>query len=120
MPPDDLYRDFSPFYDLYVGDWLADLPPYLGHSHRARGRVRAHLSPQPPPGGRLLIDVFIPWQRLAACPTEPVLRVDRRNPDSGDHIRGWNRYELDPEVNLEIRRQIFEVTRPDGAIQRYE
>ena len=25
----DPYRDFSEFYDLYVGGWLGDLPLYL-------------------------------------------------------------------------------------------
>jgi SAM-dependent methyltransferase len=79
-------------------------------------RLHAHLTP----AGRLLIDVFIPWQRLTACPTEPVLRVDRYDLRWGDRIRGWNRYEIDPEANLEIRHQAFEVRRPDGTLDRRE
>jgi hypothetical protein len=71
-------------------------------------------------GGLVLVDVFIPRQRLAACPTEPVLRVDRGDPRTGDLIRGWNRYEIDSEANLEIRYQTFEVARSDGTVRRHE
>ena len=32
----DIYADFSEFYDLYVGDWLDDLPCYLAYAAAAR------------------------------------------------------------------------------------
>ena len=32
----DVYRDFAPFYDLYVGGFAADLPVYLKYARRAR------------------------------------------------------------------------------------
>src|SRR5260370_22782100 len=32
----DVYRDFAPFYDLYVGGFAADLPVYLPYARRAR------------------------------------------------------------------------------------
>lgn len=35
-PPADLYREFAPFYDLYVGDFTDDLPGYLRFARRAR------------------------------------------------------------------------------------
>ena len=34
--PADVYRDFARFYDVYVGDFLADLPIYLRYARRAR------------------------------------------------------------------------------------
>jgi SAM-dependent methyltransferase len=98
---------FVPFYTFNYLLTPAD-------QHAALERLSSLLAP----GGRLLVDVFVPWRRLAACPTEPVLCVDRHDPRTGDHVRGWNRYEIDPEANLEIRHQTFEVTRPDGAVQR--
>ena len=29
---DDIYGEFSTLYDLYVGDWMEDLPLYLEHA----------------------------------------------------------------------------------------
>ena len=36
---DDIYGEFSAFYDLYVGDWLGDLPLYLEHASRIQSPV---------------------------------------------------------------------------------
>ncbi len=36
---DDIYGEFSTFYDLYVGDWLGDLPLYLDHASRIESPV---------------------------------------------------------------------------------
>lgn len=36
---DDIYGEFSRFYDLYVGDWLGDLPLYLEHASRIQSPV---------------------------------------------------------------------------------
>ena len=36
---DDVYGEFSAFYDLYVGDWLGDLPLYLEHASRIQSPV---------------------------------------------------------------------------------
>jgi len=36
MRPPDVYRDFSRFYDRYVGDFAEDLPLYLRYARRAR------------------------------------------------------------------------------------
>jgi len=35
----DPYQDFSSFYDIYVGDWLADLPLYLEYAKKSPGPV---------------------------------------------------------------------------------
>ena len=35
----DLYRDYAAFYDLYVGDWQADLPYYLAWANRASSPI---------------------------------------------------------------------------------
>ncbi len=35
----DPYRDFSEFYDLYVGDWIEDLPLYIKYAAAARTPV---------------------------------------------------------------------------------
>ena len=36
---DDIYGEFSAFYDLYVGDWLGDLPLYLEHANRIQSPI---------------------------------------------------------------------------------
>ncbi|MBN1489390.1 MAG: class I SAM-dependent methyltransferase [Phycisphaerae bacterium] len=38
-PAGDVYADFSAFYDLYVGEWLEDLPCYLEYARAARAPV---------------------------------------------------------------------------------
>lgn len=35
----DIYADFSEFYDVYVGDWLKDLPFYLEYAERSSGPI---------------------------------------------------------------------------------
>lgn len=203
----DVYTDFSHFYDIYVGDWLDDLPFYLEYAKRATGpilevgtgsgrltiplaragvevtaldssssmlaklearlkseskhvqdrisivctnaqmmelpkqyeliivpfytfnyfltaeeqtavlrRLLSHLSQT----GQVLLDVFVPHKRIKDCPTEPVLRVDTLDPQSGCKIRGWNAYRMDTQDQLEIRRHIFEVTSPDGTVSKRE
>lgn len=79
-------------------------------------RCAAHLTH----GGRLLVDVFIPWSRLAHCPDGPVLRVDTLDPRTGNRVRGWNVYTLDTQRQMEHRRHIFEVTAPSGAVTKKE
>ena len=39
MPPRDVYKDYSEFYDLYVGDRLVDLPFYLDYARSAQTPV---------------------------------------------------------------------------------
>lgn len=198
----DPYKDFSEFYDLYVGDRLDDLPFYLDWARRSRTpvleigagsgrltvplaeagvsvvavdisstmlsilrdrlaglprevahrirvehadvcgldlgdrydvvmvpfytfnylitagaqkaaleRIDAHLSS----GGRLLVDVFIPWSRIRSCTPEPVLRVDAGDRRTGNHVRGWQSYRIDPGAGMEYRRHTFEITAPDGT-----
>ncbi len=79
-------------------------------------RCAAHLAP----GGRLLVDVFIPWSRLAHCPDGPVPRVDTLDPRTGNRVRGWNVYTLDRERQMERRKHIFQVTAPDGTVTTRE
>lgn len=203
----DVYAEFSQFYDLYVGDWLEDLPFYLQYAKQATGpileigagsgrltiplaragrevtaldssssmlaklesrlkteskhiqdrislvctkaqmmelpkqyeliivpfytfnyfltaeeqtavlqRLLSHLSQT----GRLLVDVFVPHTRIKNCPTEPVLRVDTVDPQTACKIRGWNVYRMDTQRQLEFRRHIFEITSPDGSINKKE
>ena len=203
----DVYGDFSDFYDVYVGDWLEDVPFYLDYAKSletplleigagsgrltlplaragfpvvavdisrsmlallrerlseepevVRGRVEiveddireldlgsryalilvpfytfnylltpqdqrtalnrlaAHLSAE----GCLLIDVLLPLTLIDHCPSDRVLRVDTVDPRTGDRIRGWNTYSVDRERQIETRRHVFEVSGPDGTIQRRE
>jgi len=35
----DIYADFSEFYDIYMGDWLEDLPFYLEYAKRSSGPI---------------------------------------------------------------------------------
>ena len=199
----DVYRDFAPFYDLYVGGFAADLPLCLRYARRARtplievgagsgrltiplaraghavvamdvsramlARLTARLRRERPavrarvrvvradaarlglglrsdliivpfytfnyllsarvreavlrrlaahltPGGRLLIDVFIPLARIAACPSGPVLKLDRRDA-GGARIRGWNVYAIDTRRQLETRRHLFRLEGPDGRVR---
>lgn len=77
-------------------------------------RLAAHLSD----GGRLLIDVFIPLARIACCPSEPVLKLDTRDPSSGARLRGWNRYVIDAERQVETRHHTFTLEGQDGVAQR--
>jgi SAM-dependent methyltransferase len=37
--PSDIYRDYADFYDLYVGEWMEDLPFYLSYARRITGPV---------------------------------------------------------------------------------
>lgn len=83
---------------------------------QALERMAAHLSP----GGRVLIDVFVPHGLIAHCPAEPVLKVDTLDPRTGNRIRGWNAYAIDKERQIETRRHSFEVTDPDGRVIRKE
>ena len=79
-------------------------------------RMAAHLrSP-----GRMLIDVFIPLTLLENCPTKPILKVDRIDPETGNRIRCWNTYTFDQERQLEIRCHVFEIVRSDGSVQKRE
>ena len=39
MVPGDVYKDYSEFYDLYVGDRLVDLPFYLDYARSAQTPV---------------------------------------------------------------------------------
>ena len=39
MKQEDLYGDFSAFYDIYVGNWLDDLPFYLQYTQRLQTPV---------------------------------------------------------------------------------
>jgi len=79
-------------------------------------RVAEHTSE----AGIVLIDVFLPLSRIEHCSTEPVLKVDTVDTQTGNHVRGWNRYEVDTESQIETRRHVFEVTEPDGRVTRKE
>jgi SAM-dependent methyltransferase len=71
------------------------------------------------PGGRLLVDVFVPHARLAHCPPEPMLRRDTLHGD-GRRVRAWIAYALDPATQVERRRHIFEAIGRDGRVDRRE
>jgi len=73
-----------------------------------------------PKQGYLLIDVFIPWSRIEYCSPQPVLRVDTLDPETGNRVRGWNVYAIDKEHQMEFRKHVFEVTKPDGTVKRRE
>jgi SAM-dependent methyltransferase len=79
-------------------------------------RIAAHLTGS----GRLLVDVFLPLGLLDRPPTEPVLKVDRVDPATGQTIRGWNTYRFDRQQQIEHRHHTFEVVRPDGTVRRAE
>lgn len=70
--------------------------------------------------GTILLDVFIPFSRIKECSPEPVLRVDTIESDTDNKIRGWNIYSMDLERQIETRRHIFEVTKPDGTVSKKE
>ena len=36
MKQEDIYGDYSAFYDIYIGNWLDDLPFYLQYARDAR------------------------------------------------------------------------------------
>ena len=203
----DVCEDFSEFYDLYVGDWLDDLPLYLECAKPVRGpvleigagsgrltvplaregasvvavdvsasmltRLRRRLAQEPDavqgrvqvveadacelnlrtkhelvivpfytfnyflipqrqqaalervyrhlqPPGSVLLDVFVPLSRIENCPAEPVLRIDRVDPLTGNRVRVWNAYSIDREQQIETRRHFVEVTEPDGKVRRKE
>jgi SAM-dependent methyltransferase len=82
----------------------------------ALDRIAAHLTGS----GRLLVDVFLPLTLLDRPPTEPILKIDRVDPTTGQRIRGWNAYRFDREQQVEHRGHAFEVTRPDGTVRRAE
>jgi SAM-dependent methyltransferase len=71
-------------------------------------------------GGRLLIDVFVPWNRIDRCPPDPVLRVDSLDSESGVRVRGWNTYSMDRANQFEYRTHLFEITEPPGNVTRRE
>lgn len=79
-------------------------------------RLALHLAPQ----GRVLVDVFLPLQRIEQCPVEPVQRVDTIDSVTGNKVRGWNVYSMDNDRQIETRQLIFEVTTPDGKILKNE
>lgn len=203
----DIYADFSAFYDFYVGGWLDDLPIYLEFARAAEGplleigagtgrltiplaraghavdavdvsysmldilrgklarepaavrervqiheadvcrlalgrsfslilmpfyafnylltparqeaalrRIHAHLAA----GGRLLVDVFVPWWRIEECPPEPVLRREAVDPATGRKMRALVGYRMDLARRLEHRRHIFEFAAPDDGVERRE
>jgi len=202
-PANDIYSDFAEFYDLYVGDWIEDLPLCLEYARVAKkpvleigagsgrltipiaragvsvvgidvsasmlARLEARLAQEPEdvrlrvraiqadmgtlnlgtqhdvilvpfyafnyllsrdmqrqalkrlaghlvPDGRLIIDVFIPHSLIEHCPAEPILKVNRPDPRTGDPVRGWVVYTIDVPHQIETRRHIFDVTRPDGSV----
>jgi hypothetical protein len=109
----DLGRRFElamvPFYTF---NYLVTPPAQT----TALDRIAAHLTAS----GRLLVDVFLPLGLLERPPTEPILKVDRVDPTTGERIRGWNTYRFDRPQQVEHRRHTFEVTRPDGTVRRAE
>ena len=70
--------------------------------------------------GTIIIDIFIPYSRIKECPPEPVLRVDTIEANTGNKIRGWNVYSMDLKEQIECRRHIFEVTKPDSTVSKRE
>ena len=89
---------FLPFYTFsYM------LTPQMQRG--ALGAVARHLGP----GGRAVLDLFLPRSRIRACPDGPVLRVDRTDPRTGRHVRGWNVYGMDLGARVETRTHTFEV-----------
>jgi hypothetical protein len=83
---------------------------------QALNTVAAHLTVK----GNALIDVFLPLRHIRQCPDEPVLRVNRRDETTGNDVRGWNRYAMDTERNVETRIHRFEITPPSGAAYERE
>ncbi len=71
-------------------------------------------------GGHVLIDVFVPYRLIDHCPSDPILKVDAIDPNSGNAVRGWNTYTIDQERQYEYRRHAFEITEPDGGVVRRE
>lgn len=82
----------------------------------ALDRFYTHLAPQ----GLLLIDVFIPRTLIQNCPKDPVLKVDKLDPATGNKIKGWNNYLINEIEQIEYRRHVFEIIKPDGVIIRKE
>ena len=98
------------------------LPYYtLHHVLTAEGQRRALADAAAllAPGGRVLVDVFVPHSRLAHCPPEPMLRRDTLHRD-GRRVRAWIGYALDPATQVERRRHIFESIGLDGPVDRRE
>jgi SAM-dependent methyltransferase len=93
---------------------LNDLPTV-----EAQRRALADAAALLAPGGRVLVDVFVPHARLAHCPPEPMLRRDTLHGD-GRRVRAWIAYALDPATQVERRRHIFETTERDGRVDRRE
>jgi len=79
-------------------------------------RLAQHLTDS----GTILLDVFIPFSRIKECSPEPVLRVDTVEEETGNKVRGWNIYSMDLQQQIECRRHIFEVTKPDGTVTKKE
>ncbi len=68
--------------------------------------------------GYLLIDVFIPLNRINHCPSDPVLKVDSVDPKTGNKVRGWTAYTIDKEHQFEYRQHIFKIVQPNGTTVR--
>ncbi len=83
---------------------------------RALERIRAHMADS----GHVLLDVFIPWKRLAYCSPEPMLRGDVLNPRNGNRIRSWNAFSLDKEKQMEYQKKRFEITAPNETVTNKE
>ena len=79
-------------------------------------RLGGHLSQT----GLLLLDVFVPHERIANCPSEPVPRVDAVDPQTGYKVRGWNLYSINKDRQIETRRMTFEITSASGEISKKE
>ena len=68
----------------------------------------------------MLLDVFVPHTRIENCPTEPVLRVDTVDPQTGCKVRGWNLYSIDKKRQIETRRMTFELRSASGKMSKKE
>ena len=85
----------------------------------AQRRALANIAALLTEDGVALVDVFVPFTRLAHCPPEPLLHRDTLHGD-GRRVRAWIGYALDPATQIERRRHIVEATAPDGHVDRRE
>jgi SAM-dependent methyltransferase len=85
----------------------------------AQRRALANIAGLLTDDGVALVDVFVPFARLAHCPPEPLLHRDTLHGD-GRRVRAWIGYALDPATQIERRRHIVEATAPDGHVDRRE
>ena len=83
---DDIYGEFSTFYDLYVGDWLEDLPLYLKY---ARG-TQTPILEVGAGSGRLTVPLARAGHEIVAVDDSPsMLRLLReRLEQEGTDVRG--------------------------------